>query len=251
MDKHTLLPDGWKTGLGDRSKMVDFNVYSSGSLVKGIALNTMGGAASASGLLMGIGTESDPSTTSTADDKFIELRCQTTATSGDNRLVYMRYDQNGAGGSGECLRASTLGTARLSTARGAQISLDLSNDGSVSGLGVGLDGQLMINDALPSGGTYYATQSEIYMTTAASSVSAVTKHAIHNFRVGGHSTGKATVRNLFAITGTASVAASSDTAHMVTTGCTDIGAASNLTVALRILVGTTAHWIPLATSISN
>ena len=206
------------------------------------------GAASASGLLMGVGTDLLPATTATADAKFIELRCQTTATSGDNRLVYLRYDQNGASGGGECLRARTYGTAALGTARGGHISLEFSDDGSISGLGVGCDGQLMINDALPAGGTYYAGQSEMYMTTAASSVAATTKHAVHSFNCGGHATGAATVRNLFHI-GTVSVDAGTDLVHMVTTGCGQAALDTATTAAARILVGNTTYWIPLATEI--
>jgi len=57
-----------------------------------------GAAVSASGLLMGVGTSANPVTTSTADAKFIEVRAETTATSGDNRLAYLRYSINGATG---------------------------------------------------------------------------------------------------------------------------------------------------------
>lgn len=160
----------------------------------------LSGAAAASGLLLGVGTTANPATTSTADAKFVELRCQTTATSGDNRLMYLRYDQNGAGGGGECLRAFTKATAALGTARGAQISLDVDAAGSVTGLGVGLDGQLAINDALPAGGTYFATQSEMYMAATAD-VSAVTSHAIHSIIANGDGTAVATVKHALAFKG--------------------------------------------------
>lgn len=158
------------------------------------------GAASASGLLLGVGTTAAPATTSTADGKFVEMRCKTSATSGDNRLMYMRYELAAAGG-GECLRAFTKLAAAVVTARGAHISLDLDDSpaGSVSGLGVGLDGQLLVgNAALPAGGTYFAGQSEIYSAGSSSDVSAATACAIHSFIAGGDATGAATVLNALA-----------------------------------------------------
>jgi len=171
------------------------------SIQRKLELFLSGGAASASGLLMGTGTSANPATTSTADAKFIEVRAQTTATSGDNRLMYLRYDQNGAAGGGECIRALGKITAALGTARGIHGSADLSADGSVTGLCVGIDAQLMIADALPAGGTYYAGQSQIW-APASSSVAAVTAHAIHSFTVdGGDATAQATVKNCFAING--------------------------------------------------
>jgi len=165
-----------------------------------LKLDAGGGADAANAVLMGVGTSANPSTSSTANDKFVELRCKTTATSGDNRLMYLRYDQAGAAGGGECIRAFTKATAALGTARGAQISLDLSAAGSVTGLGVGLDGQLMIADALPAGGTYFAGQSEMYFA-ASSSIAAVTTHAIHSFIANGDATALATCLNVFAIKG--------------------------------------------------
>ena len=102
-----------------------------------------GGSAPANALLGGIGTSADPATTSTAGKVFFEYRCQSTATSGDNRFLYMRYELNGTGG-GECLRAFTKVTAVVATARGAHISLDVSTAGEITGLGVGVDAQLLL-----------------------------------------------------------------------------------------------------------
>ena len=177
--------------------------HGSGGSLKGMGINFEGigsGAEAASGILIGGGTALLPITTSTPDAKFVELRCKNSATSGDNRLAYLRFEQSGAGGGGECLRASTYATAALGTARGAQISLELSADGSVTGLGVGLDGQLMIADALPAGGTYFAGQSEIYLVASAS-VAAATAHAIHSIQANGDVTAILTVKNAFAFKG--------------------------------------------------
>lgn len=170
-----------------------------------IALKLSGGAASSSGLLAGVGTTASPAASSTADDKFIELRCKTTATSGDNRLMYLRYQMNGINATGgECIRAFTKLDAACGTVRGAHISLDIDDSpaGSVTGLAVGVDAQLLIgNAALPANGTYYAAQSQIYSAGSSSSVAAVTEHAIHSFSSAGDGTGADTVLNCFAISG--------------------------------------------------
>lgn len=160
-----------------------------------IALYPIGSAAaSASGLLMGVGTSVAPATTSTADAKFVEIRAQTTATSGDNRLAYLRYDINGAGAGGECIRAFTDLTAAASTARGAHVSLQAGDTGYVSGLGAGFDAQLYVKDAaLPAGGTYTPLNVEIYAEGTSSDVSAVTNLAVQRLSLGGDATGVATV----------------------------------------------------------
>ena len=150
-------------------------------------------AASASGLIMGTGTSANPATTSTADGKFIEFRCQTTAASGDNRLAYLRYDIGGAGG-GECLRAFTDLTAASGTARGAHISLQADDTGYISGLGAGLDAQLYIgNAAVPAGGTYTAMNIEVYSEGASSDISAVTESSFLRFANSGNATGAGVV----------------------------------------------------------
>jgi len=169
-----------------------------------ISLDAAGGSASASGLLMGIGTSGDPAASSTADDKFIELRCKSTATSGDNRLLYMRYELGGASGGGECLRAFSKITAANGTARGAHISLDVDSAGSCSGLGAGVDAQIMAPDAALSGGTYAAQNIEWYAAGSSTDVSGVTESSFIRCSLGGDSTGAANIEDnahLLVITG--------------------------------------------------
>lgn len=221
MSNYTVL-DGYRLTLGDMDGQSrtygngilledDASTAGTNSLTTGININiacakgidfkgVSGGAASASGIFMGAGTSVSPATTSTADAKFIEFRCQTTATSGDNRLAYLRYDQNGAGGGGECIRAFTKATAALGTARGAHISFDIDAAGSVTGLGIGVDAQLLVNDVLPAGGTYFALQAEAYMV-ASSSIAAVTSHAILSIAANGDATAVATVKHAIAFKG--------------------------------------------------
>jgi len=139
-----------------------------------VKLDNAAGADPASALLMGVGTDADPALTAVADQKFIELRTKTTATSGDGRCVYLRHVMAGAGASGDCIRAVTNLLAAAATARGAQISLEVGDTGYVSGLGVGVDAQLYVKGAVvPAGGTYAALNAEIYGETSAN-ISAVT-----------------------------------------------------------------------------
>jgi len=165
-----------------------------------LALDAQTGTASVSGLLIGIGTAGDPATDGTADGKFIELRCETTATSGDCRLQYMRYYMNGINATGgECLKAGTVLGAAIGTARGEQASIEVSSTGYVTGFACGLDGLLEVADsAVPSGGTYCAGQSQVYITGSSSDLSAATSHAIHRFSVaGGDATAEGKVLNAF------------------------------------------------------
>lgn len=148
------------------------------------------GATAANAILMGVGTSANPSTTSTADKVFIELRTQSTATSGTSRCLYMRHDLAGAGQSGECLRAFTDLTAAVSTARGAHISVQAGATGYVTGLAAGVDAQLYIkNEVLPAGGTYTGLNVEIYSTGSTTAVSAVTAMSAIRVALGGDGTG--------------------------------------------------------------
>lgn len=162
-------------------------------------------AASASGLLAGVGTSANPAATATASANFVEIRAKTTATSGDNRLGYFRYDIGGAGASGECLRAFTDLTAAAATARGTQISLQAGATGYVTGLGVGVDAQLYIkNEALAANGTYAVVNAEIYSAGSTSSVAAATEVAFFRVANSGDGTGAGTVdakAYLFDLTG--------------------------------------------------
>jgi hypothetical protein len=145
-------------------------------------------------VLLRAGSSASPESTSRADDKFFEFRCKSTATSGDNRLMYLRYDMDGAGASGETLRAFTDLGAACSTARGAQISLQAGATGYVTGLGVGVDAQLYLkNEALAANGTYAASNAEIYSAGASTTAAGATTVAFQRFANSGNATGMATV----------------------------------------------------------
>lgn len=134
-----------------------------------VKLKANAGADAANALLMGVGTTADPATTSTADKSFMEFRTQSTATSGDSRCLYMRHDLAGVGVSGESLRSFSKVSAAVATARGAHISIDLANAGSVSGFGAGVDAQVMLGAATYSS-TLAALNLEINGSDATSDI---------------------------------------------------------------------------------
>lgn len=147
-------------------------------------------AASASGLIMGVGTTVAPASTAVADAKFVELRTKSTATSGDSRGLYFRHELAGAGVSGESIRNFTKVTGAVATARGTHNSLDIDvATGSVSGLGVGNDAQILVGDGALTGGTYAGLNSEIYSAGASTDVSGVTDISFLRCSAGGDATG--------------------------------------------------------------
>ena len=159
-----------------------------------------------SGLILGAGTASDPATTATADTKFIEFRLQNSATSGDNRAMYLRFYQSGAGGGGEAARIfTTISDVAAGTAHGAHISLNFASTGSVTGLGVAGRNTLHIpDDASWAPGTIAALQAEIYSDGDASDTDGATEVSFLRFVNGGNANGIADVDDdafLFVVSG--------------------------------------------------
>jgi fibronectin-binding autotransporter adhesin len=125
----------------------------------------VGGTAADSGTIgtaIQIGLTAAQLTLATASQCAIKAYVTTTATSGDNRLAYLRYAITGTGGGGECLRALTSLTAAVGTARGAHISLVPSGSGAVSGQGAALCATLHFSDAGLTTGWLGALQAQIY-----------------------------------------------------------------------------------------
>ena len=194
-----------------------------------------GAAAAASGLIIGGGTTANPCTTATASAKFLELRCRTTATSGDNRLAYLRYDVAGAGAGGECLRAYTAMTAAGSTCPGAHVSLDVSATGYITGLGAGVRGQLYVTGIVPAGGTYYGMMAEMYFDPSAT-IAAPTEHAILAIQANGDATAAATCLNAISFVG----GAASGGGQMISPG----SSMSTVTGTIRVLINGAVRYIP-------
>ena len=200
------------------------------------------GADAANALLFGIGTDADPATTSVADKKFIEMRCSSSAASGDNRLSYYRYLLEGAGG-GECLRASTVVNANLGTAHGAHFGIEFeatAGGSECSGLGVGLRGTLMIPDiaSWAPTGTYAAGMFEIYSEGTASDPAGMTELSVLRLANAGNATGAADVNTdavLLSIQGF-----TAGTGNVVEIG-TGMG---TVTGTLKIKVGSDTRYLP-------
>jgi len=131
----------------------EYKIYNGGSPLTVITstgvlnLARNGGAASASGLIMGVGTSASPATTSVAGSIFSEFRTQSTATTGDSRNLYLRHEIKGINGGGEAIRAFAKVSVAAATCRGAHISLDMAAAGTVSGQGSAVDAQLMLGGA--------------------------------------------------------------------------------------------------------
>ena len=161
-----------------------------GEIKNGVVIwKNKNGATPAKAILHGIGTSADPGLSSAADEKFMEYRCKSSASSGDNRLLYMRYELSGGGG-GECLRAFTTVTASLGTAHGAHLSLIPSGSGALTGLGVAMRATLHIpNEAGFTSGTLSAIQAEIYADGSASDPDGVTELSFIRVVAGGTQAG--------------------------------------------------------------
>jgi len=211
------------------------------------------GAAAASGLLFGRGTSADPVTTSTASAKFIEFRCETTAATGDNRLLYMRYAIGGAAG-GETLRALTMVNANTSTAHGAHLSLGFvatAGGSECSGLGVAVRGTLHIPNVASwaPAGTYAAGMFEIYSDGSSSNPSGMTELSVLQLSNSGDATGAADIDDqafLISVQGFTAANEAADDVWINTITAATINAAC--TEALKIKVGANTRYIPIATA---
>jgi hypothetical protein len=162
----------------------------------------------AAGPLILAGTSSQKITSSLADIKFIQAYLESSATSGDNRGMYLRTYYTGAGGGGDALRVYADVSVAAANVFGAHISLGLGEStvgGKVTGLGVGVRAQLGLpNVALASGGTYAALMAEIYSFGEHSDAGAVTELSFIRVVNDGHANGIADVdddANLLVITG--------------------------------------------------
>lgn len=207
-------------------------------------LGTSGNPA-ANAILMGVGTSANPSTTATADKNFIEMRTQSSATSGSSRGLYWRHNLSGAGQSGEAIRAFTDLTAAVDTARGTHISLQAGATGYVTGLGAGVDAQLYLkNEALHANGTYAAINSEIYSEGTTTDPSGATEMSFLRAVLGGNATGIGRVddkANLVTVTG------GSNGSGNVVSGAGNEPTWTGKTYQIRVsLNGTTAYLVAVA-----
>ena len=190
------------------------------------------------------GTSSVPITTSAANIKFLQYYLETTATSGDNRAMYLRLYLSGAGAGGEAARIfTTINDVACGTAHGAHISLNFADSGELSGLGVASRNTLHIpDDAGWTGGNLSPLMAEIYSDGAASDPDGVTNLSYIQISNGGNASGIADVDddvNLLSIQG-----------HTVASGNMIVADTDETKFShkARIVVGSTPYYIMLTAS---
>ena len=195
-----------------------------------------------SALLMGAGNSSNRVLTTVANTKFLSFYLENSATSGDNRAMYLRLYLSGAGGGGEALRVfTTVNNVAASTAHGAHISLNFGTSGTVTGQGIAMRATLHLpTTALASNVSMAAVQAEIYSDGATSDPGGST--LLSYFRVvnGGNTTGGADVDDdavLFDIQGH-----TIGNGNMIEEAVTE----ANYSHCIKIRIGSTLYYMMLA-----
>ena len=246
-----------KMFLGSTTEYVLFDVGNSRLFCNApLWLANNSGAAPANAVLMGSGqsgSEIDMTASSAADHKFLEFRCRSAAATGDNRLLYMRYQLGGVAG-GECLRAFTVVNENVGTAHGAHLSLAFTaaaGASECSGLGVACRGTLHIPDiaSWAPTGTYAAGMFEIYSDGDDSDPAGMTELAVLQLSNSGDATGKADVDTdavLISVQGFTVGNEAADKVYVNTITAGTINA--NCTEALKIKIGANIRFIPIATA---
>jgi len=214
-----------------------------------VVLDAGDGAVAADAVLMGVGTTGSPSTSATANAKFIELRASTTAAaSSDARGIYVRFAFDGehASAGGEAIRGLSVVNENIGTAHGAHFGLAFKAEAGGSecaGLGVGLRGTLQI-PAIASwapAGTYAAGMFEIYSDSSASDPAGMTELSVLRLCNSGNATGAADVdtdAHIFSIQG---FTAAADT----TSALSSVSLAELPTcIGIRVKVGASLYYIP-------
>lgn len=196
-------------------------------------------------LLMGGGTSTTKLTKSTADKNFIGFWLESSATSGTSRGQYLRlYLSGGAGG--EAIRAYTTvsNNTPADTCNGAHISLDFgASAGNITGLGTAVRATLHV-PTRSLGGTIGAVQAEFFGDGASGAIGGTASFL--RCVLDGHANMKDSFDEngyLIELAG-----ASAGAAHLFRTGLTAATINAATTCALRIKVGNTAYFIPVATA---
>lgn len=208
-------------------------------------------------IVLNVGTATYP-VLSDATGQMLDIRTKFTssATGGDMRGMYLRtyaYGDPGAGSSVEAMRAFTSVYENITNAHGAHISLGFNASAGgteCSGLGVAVRGTVHIPNVAswaPTG-TLSAIQAELYSDGSNSDPAGLTELSFIRVVSGGDATGRDDVDDdafLMSIQGLTAGAA-----HVFSTGLTAGTVAGNLTASLKIKVGSTTYYIPLATAIT-
>ena len=183
---------------------------------------------------LGTGT-SDIKTYSTADQKIISVYVSNSATSGDNRALYLRFYTTGTGGGGEAARIfHTVNNVTAGTAHGAHVSLSFGTTGKVSGLGVA--GRNTLHVPATVTGTLAALQAEAWFDADGNTLAGATEHSLLRLASGGgNAAARQSLKNLISI-----VHDQDATGQMIYTNEHDPGNANG---AIRILVNGTVKYL--------
>ena len=193
-------------------------------------------------LLLGSGTSSSPMTSALADKNFLGFWFNSTATSGDNRGLYLRTYFAGAGGGGETARIySTVNNVTAGTVHGAHVSLSFGTTGKVTGQGAALRATLHIANQATQSGTLSPIIAEIYSDGSTSDPAGSLLSFIRIVN-GGDATGGADVDDdaaLFDITGVTIA-----TGNLVAESTTE----SNYSHSVKVRVNGTVYYMMLASA---
>ena len=197
-----------------------------------------------SALLAGGGTSTSPIEVSSANKNFLGFWVENSATSGDNRGLYLRQYLAGAGGGGEALRVfSAVSDVAAGTVHGAHISLNFGTSGTVTGTGAAVRATLHIPaTALSSNVTMASVYAEIWSDAATSDPGGSTKLSYFYVNNGGNATGGADVDDdvvLFDIQGHTIA-----TGNMVAASATE----TNYSHSVKVRVNSTLYYMMLASA---
>jgi len=160
---------------------------------RGLELNRLGGSYGAQ--LMGAGTATTPASMSTASGKALSFYINSSATSGDNRGLYLRTYFTGVGGGGDSARIfASVTAAGATTVHGlhASVNFTTATTSKVTGQACAVRATLQIpNGKMPANGTYSALIVEAALDGASADPSGVTQLSLARFIVSG---GDATAR---------------------------------------------------------
>jgi hypothetical protein len=197
------------------------------------------------GLKGGAGNSTNPEESAIAGGVFFSYYLKNTAATGTARGFYQRlYLSGGAGG--ESVRAFTtvMNNAPVDTVNGAHISLNFgASAGNVTGLGTAVRGTVHVPGRSLTG-TIGAIQAEIYGDAAQGAVGGIM--SLFRGVLDGHNDLKGSFDDngyLLHLDGVTAGAA-----HVWRTGLTAATLNAATTCALRIRVGGTVYFIPVATA---
>lgn len=196
-------------------------------------------------LVMGLGTSAARAVTDLADSKWLSFYLENSATSGDNRAMYLRLYTSGAGGGGDALRVfHTVQDVAAATAHGAHISLNFGSTGTVTGQGIANRNTLHLPDAaLASNVTMSPLQAEIWSDGSDSDPGGSTLLSFMRIVNGGNADGAADVDD-------DAVAFDFQGFTVGDGNMIELGAPSAIAGSIKIRVGSTIYYIPFSTTAS-